>query len=498
MTREEMIADAQAAKDAGDFELEQHIYGLLEAMPEKPEKSAPSRFLSGVGGKVLEAAGAASDAYSGLTGGFSPSGEWVKQKAQEGLQNSLANDEQGITAGDAGKFMGAALPYLALPGGSLPAAIAQNAGTAALTTPGSLEDRAKSAGITAGFTGAAPGVGMLAGKAANLAGGGVANIIGALGTHTGGESIKQAAKAGFEGGSKAEAFTHNLRGGSMDDVLTMARDNISNLGAQKAAQYRSGMVDIKGDKSVLKFDAIDDALNNANGIVTYKGQVTNESAANYLAEINKKVSEWKALNPNEFHTPEGLDQLKQVIGGIQEKIPLGDKTALKAVGGVYNAIKDSIVAQAPKYAKVMKDYSTATKALKEVENSLSLGKKSLDDTALRKLQSVMRNNANTNYGNRVSSVLKLEQGGNDLMPSLAGQALNSWTPRGLGGLAMVGNVGYGAANPVALSLLPLQSPRLIGEAAFKGGQAANLINKAADKVPNKAALASILYQMGNQ
>ena len=94
---------------------------------------------------------------------------------------------------------------------------------------------------------------------------------------------------------------------------------------------------------------------------------------------------------------------------------------------------------------------------------------------MRKLQSLMRNNVQTNYGNRLNLATALEnQGGVELMPALSGQALNSWTPRSLaaqgGGLA---TALMSMSNPATLAALPLQSPRLVGSLAYGAGRLAS-------------------------
>lgn len=48
----------------------------------------------------------------------------------------------------------------------------------------------------------------------------------------------------------------------------------------------------------------------------------------------------------------------------------------------------------------MKNYENASNLIREIEKTLSLNPKASIDTALRKLQSVMRDNVNTNYGKR--------------------------------------------------------------------------------------------------
>jgi len=85
---------------------------------------------------------------------------------------------------------------------------------------------------------------------------------------------------------------------------------------------------------------------------------------------------------------------------------------------------------------------------------------------LRKLQSLMRNNVNTNYGNRVGMAKALETQGADILPAVAGQAASSFTPRGLQGLAASGAGLAAFANPATLSVLPFTSPRLMGELSY--------------------------------
>lgn len=330
------------------------------------------------------------------------------------------------------------------------------------------------------------------------------NILG-IASGVGAENISQAFGAGL---NKTPAFLDNINGrSSMTDVLDLAKQNVSNMGAQKSAAYRAGMVDIKKDKAILSFDGIDKALGNGIDSVTFKGQIKNASGADAMQKISQEVANWKSLNPSEFHTPEGLDALKQKIGAITEAIPFEEKTARMVASNVYNSIKTEISAQAPTYAKTMKDYSSATDQIKEIERALSLGKNASADTAMRKLQSLSRNNVNTNYGNRLDLARQLEfAGGNDLLPSIAGQAMNSWTPRGISGTLGIGataGVAGAALNPAILGLLGLQSPKAMGLLSYGAGAtlrpAQGLLNTFDKYSPkNKAELGLLSGQLGSQ
>lgn len=312
---------------------------------------------------------------------------------------------------------------------------------------------------------------------------GVSDIIGGLGTHTGGESLRQAARAGFVGGRTGEAFQSGMRGTvAMQDVLGQAKSALQKMRSDRGAAYRSGMADLTQDRTVLDFSKVDDIVLDTMDIGTFKGVAKNPSAVATVDEIVSVVDEWGKRNPAEFHTPEGLDALKQRIGDIREGTDFGSASRL-AVDRVYNKVKDLIKDQAPEYAKIMKDYEEASTLTREIERAFSLGEKAMADTAMRKLQSLTRSNVNTNYGNRLVLAQELEKAGaTEFLPALSGQALSSTTPRGLGGYVAAGTLGSGVTtlNPAIIPMLAAQSPRLMGEAAYYGGKGGRLASKLAN------------------
>jgi hypothetical protein len=291
-----------------------------------------------------------------------------------------------------------------------------------------------------------------------------------LSTGVGAENIAQAFLAGKV---KNADFIDNLKGTADPTiVLDRAKQGLAEMARQKAAAYRANIASVKSDKTVLSFGGIDKSLTDANNIARFNGVVKNAPAARYLQQITDAVDEWKQYNPNQFHTPEGLDALKQRVGGIVEAIPFEEKTARLAAGKVYSSIKDEIGKQAPTYAATMKAYSDASDQIMEIERAL-LGKKASVDTGMRKLQSLARNNVQTNYGNRLSLARELEDsGGVSLLPGIAGQALNSWTPRSLSGqLGAFGTLAAASQNPALAGILAAQSPRLVGGGAYALGAA---------------------------
>ena len=314
-------------------------------------------------------------------------------------------------------------------------------------------------------------------------------------TGAGSMAIEEAYKAGKEGGVKGKSFTENLRGTA--DQLQVLQDTKSNLQAMIQEQqnlYRSGMVNIKADKSILLFDDIDNALQKANDRVYFKGVARSEDAAGYLTKANKIIDDWRKQNPAEFHTPEALDALKQKIyDDVLSNIPINQKSSTGIIGDIYNSVKSTIQKQAPTYAETMKAYADTAEQVREIERSLSQGKKASADAGLRKLQTVLRDNASTNYGQRVNLVNQLEAtspslgGGIPIKPALAGQALSKVTPRGItavGTLPAAGAVGsLFSSTPVGLSYLAASSPRLVGESAYLAGQGSRQLGKVTGLFP---------------
>ena len=291
-------------------------------------------------------------------------------------------------------------------------------------------------------------------------------------TGAGAESVRTAGRAGREGGETAATFTANMRGDvPVSDIVSQARSAVDQMRQERSNAYKAGMADISKDATVLDFQPIEDALAKAAEVGTFKGVTVNRTAAKTMEEISDIVREWKALDPAEFHTPEGLDALKRTIGDLRDATEHGTPSRV-AADRIYNAVKGEIQKQAPGYAKVMEDYATATEGLKEATRTFSLGEKATGDTAARKLLSVTRNNVQTNYAERTRMLDALAEHEPTLPAAIAGQALNAAAPRGLvgrgGGMLTAGSI---MANPLNALALPAFSPRIVGETVYFGGKA---------------------------
>lgn len=321
-----------------------------------------------------------------------------------------------------------------------------------------------------------------------------------ISTGTGSENIVNAAKAGLEGD---KTFLKNLRGEApMTEALSNARHNLNVMRQNRSNAYRSGMVDISNDKNVLDFGDIENSINKALKETTFHGEIIDEAAHSHLEKLKEKIDDWKKKEPDIYHTPEGLDKLKQMIGAENEKIPYEAKSVGRIGKNIYDSVKSTIASQAPTYSKVMSDYTNASENISEIERALSLGNRSSADTALRKLQSLTRNNVNTNYGNRLDLAKQLEmEGGRPFISALSGQALSSPVARGAVGGGLEGAALLTAlANPTSpytLAAIPFQTPRIVGEGLYAGGRVGRKLSDFADVTGlnprNANALADLLY-----
>lgn len=466
-------------------------------------------------GELIKGAGAATELLAPETGrNISRLGERLTNQVKE----------QYPVAGTAGQIGSYAIPYTAaqklatglkaIPQaaniiGKIPSfatAVGEQsaigAGTNALLTP-SVEDRGNAA-----TWGAATGpLGEIIKPAAKLGGWLGKEILG-LSTGAGPQAIEEAAKAGV---TQNPQFLQNLRGEvPVKDVLEAAQGGLQTLKNQRKLAYEQGIQSTNKNQVFLDFKPIEKTFNDTLGNLTVKGvggvqaSRVGQKTLNEVNEIKSVLNEWKSKP--ELHTAEGLDALKRRIDDLYSNDMSNEaKSILSQTRG---KVKQTIVNQDPNYAKTMRDYEESLGLERELEQALGLGNKTSIDTAVRKLQSLTRNNANTSfeYRKQLADILKNEAG-IDLMPTLAGQALNTYVPRGLhriipsftAGSGITGAMTIGATGLAPLATLPLQSPRLVGEATYAAGRMAKpVLDLANSGTSEQRKLAKLLIMKAAQ
>lgn len=306
-------------------------------------------------------------------------------------------------------------------------------------------------------------------------------------------SVKAAGEATIKGGAPAKAFRDALRGNVDGETIRKeAVDALSQIKQQRSNAYQNQLAQLQTSKSFFdtgpvvsklyddlkKFgvDVVTDPKTNlksldfsrAPGLARYENEVR---------QLADTVENWGTKEGD--NTILGIDKLKQTIrdfrrGGMES----GRLDSL--VTGLANEAKN--LGKTEKgYNKLLGDYDQATDLIDDITKNLSLGDKTMVDTGIRKLTSVLR--TNNEFRRQLVDELNQQTGGT-LIPKIAGQQLSEIAPRGLaraiGGIGAVGGLATGVGIVPILKAALFTSPRLAGEVisilGFTGNKAAPLIN----------------------
>lgn len=336
-------------------------------------------------------------------------------------------------------------------------------------------------------------------KAGTSTAGVAANLTGSL-TGKPGQAYSEAFKAGKAG---EVSFLDNLRGkATPDELLTTVKEGIDKIRADNSAAYQTAKTGWAADKTPLDFAPIDQAYQKVKDSLTVNGKSKIGAAEQRVVdEIGTVLDEWR--NDPAARTTLDLDALKQRIDAVYPESPQHTQ-AQRAVTDVRNAVKDAIVKQAPDYAQAMKSYDTQMTLLRDVTKALGSGDKVAKETAINKIMSTIKSTPSAEFRRQLVDALQT-QGGVNIMPAVAGQELGQWVPSsGVGRAVASGGLtaAYYLHHPELAAVLPLTSPRLMGEAYYKMGQAAGsgrrAVNALANLSPEEVAYANALIMQGQQ
>lgn len=374
----------------------------------------------------------------------------------EGLKNTLATDPVGAAADAATVLTG---------GGSMLARAPGVAGTVGqvVTKAGRVVDP-----VNAAIEGT-----KLAGK---VAGYGTSSLLGRT-SGVGGTIVRQAAEEGMKGREASTVFRENMRGADPEAMVSMTDSALGQMKSARGAEYNSGMGSVRTDPAVLDMKPIVEAFADSVSVGTFKGKTVSPSAVKTQNEILDVLTEWRNLDPAEFHTPAGFDALKQRLGDIKDNTPPHTRSRVIA-NNVYRAVKQEIEKQAPQYGEVMAKYAKDSDQIRQLEKSFARSENAATETAVGRLLSTARNNVTTNYGQRKKLLNELAKYEPALPAAIAGQTLNSFAPRGLtANLFSAAGLAALAHNPALIPLIPAFMPRAVGEAAYYTGRALNPVTK---------------------
>ena len=272
------------------------------------------------------------------------------------------------------------------------------------------------------------------------------------------DAVKQAFDAGKRGSDTFKEYASGA--GDITEPLNKAEKALGELYQQRSADYTRRMQRLKKSDETLAFDDVEKAIEGVRKVGRHKG-IDISAAADVWDEVDGKYMEFldKGLN-----SIEDFDAMKRAIKTIGSKYQPGTPQ-FKVANDVSKAINDVIVAKAPVYANIMKDYRQASDVLTDVKATLSLGAAS-PDTALNKL----RRNAEgrTARGRTVLDILEQTPSGKGISDMLAGAALSSDTATG-GASALTAPAAMVSGSPEVLAA-GMITPKSLGDKAYQMGQ----------------------------
>lgn len=312
-----------------------------------------------------------------------------------------------------------------------------------------------------GGANAALGAAGLAGKFALSKTPTVAGLV----TGTGEEVLKRAYDAGKR---KSKVFIDNIRGKiSPQQVKAEAKEALADMVMGNSDLYKANMAEAFADHRPLNTERIFNKYNQLKNEMTKGGaKPLYGEQKKFFQQVEERLKPYSRNNG--LNDAEGLDLLKRDIQDIDVK----SNNLRRIQGGISNTIKDTISEQHPKYKEGLKIFSKNKGEIDEIAKTFSLDDRSALDTTMRKLQSWGRNNVQTNYGARNKMLETLDFNGN-LRDAIAGQSLNAWMPRGVVARGIAGVNAYLHNVPALVS----QSPRVVGETAYKLGELARILEK---------------------
>ena len=301
-------------------------------------------------------------------------------------------------------------------------------------------------------------------------------------TGTGAEVSQLSYEAGRKGGEAKKRLRDNRMG--VVDETQVVDEAMDILGKQQKA-IADDLTTAKGvgnEGGTLRLEEIGMDMKDPLKIIddfaidkSYRGmsEFSTEATAK-IDEIRKIILEFGKPGRG-MNTAKGMDLLKRRINALYERSPSKNDVNVP-VTHMTRKINELIEKKVPEYAKVNKEFAETqniirnTKAVLGGEKNFLPNRPGAKAKILKKMQQSMRNKTNVDMGENLKAVERINP---DLKYSLAGQASQTFAPRGLAGLGASG-LGLGAYGTLGVPGIPLallSSPRLVSAGAEGLGSA---------------------------
>jgi hypothetical protein len=290
----------------------------------------------------------------------------------------------------------------------------------------------------------------------------------------------------------SDEFVDAMRGNTTEgQIVDTAKDALDDIRQARGNEYRVRLQNLKGVTKQIDINDIkilaDDQLDRYNVAKTPSGldfsrSSASGSSAREIEEVYKMVQDWGSQTGD--LTPAMLDILKRRLDDFYAE----GRTSRAMVTSLKKAVQNKLVSAVPEYADMTKDYAKTTEVIKEMERAVGLGDKTAADTAIRKLTMALREDKNF----RADLLKALENStGENVTGAVAGSVMKPMATRSLGSMVAggFGIAGLATMSPALAALLPLASPRVVGELSV-------LLGKLSRQAPKVRVPAQAAFQAG--
>jgi hypothetical protein len=386
----------------------------------------------------------------------------------DAFMNSLRTDPAGVTSDIAGIVTGGA--------------------SIAAKAPGKVGQIAKQVEEASSYIDPVNVVGRAGEKALDATGIVAKNALG-VSTGVGPDNIQGVFDAAREGGDASATSAQFLRGGgNAFDIVEDFDDGVELFKKQAQSEYLHGKLglgldELKADYTqIYKF--IEDDLkkqvfpHGKDGQTAWK--TPNNDFTQNWKDLRRLVGQFRRNPVNQ--NVASMDELKKSIDIMVSQLP---ENVPANVATIYyklrRKVRDEIERLAPEYGEVMKPYEEAQELLNEFRTEFRAGRDQSSNQVLRKLQQSLRNNVNTNFGEKLNLLKQIDDmdEATNIVASISGRAMSDFMPAGIARYAgptagatfgLTGNI------PEMAAVLTGSSPRVVGEATRGAGQFRGLLD----------------------
>jgi hypothetical protein len=298
------------------------------------------------------------------------------------------------------------------------------------------------------------------------------------------DSLINAAKAGAAKDPAMRKLFESHRTGVADpsDLVDAVEQAIKSKADRRSAEYVASQQNLfGGNLPSLDWNPILNAYRSARNSITNKKTgtiVLNSQAGAAMKEVNQAIYDFRSAGA---HTVEDFDDLKKKIGDIRSQYG-SDAQATRVTTEMYQSVIDSIAKKHPEYKDIMKRYGDASDEIFQLKKGFAVGRKSSDESVLRKLLSHGKSK------NKQNLLQELAAENPKIPYMLAGQELHNWLPGGTQQLGHLLTASLYGANPIGLAAQGvLASPRLMGKANYTAGRAARNISNVTQPAATRGA-----------